>query len=271
VRCPKLEIPNLYSDVASSCARCVGADPRFALIIVLLAVFILGCGGAEPKIDASSNRLVIDVAENDPVKSSSAGGCKYCVASYQGASELVSPWLESKERHPLQTDQTFVDQQGRTATFQERVDRPTAVLFFFTRCENPLKCSRSVAILGQLQRELQHRQLDAKTQLLLITLEPHVDTPKLLVDFAEQRGISFSHSGVDVLVPERRTYRKFLDEIAVPVGYDGESVNGHDVGLLLFDRAARLVRQYRHSIADSNAIANDLERLVAEFEKDVFR
>lgn len=112
------------------------------------------------------------------------------------------------------------------------VGRPTAVAFFYTRCENPNKCSSTVTKLGHLQEELARRGAD-EVGLLLLTYDPAYDTPDRLSRYAEGRGLRLggtARAGRAVQGHDR------LDAtLALQAGSAGGLVNRHAVELLLVD------------------------------------
>jgi protein SCO1/2 len=56
------------------------------------------------------------------------------------------------------------DQDGARVKFGEFfTGKPSVVAFFYTRCDNPNKCSLTITKLGRLQRRLAELGLDAWT------------------------------------------------------------------------------------------------------------
>ena len=71
----------------------------------------------------------------------------------------------------------FQDQDGKTAVFGERVKGVVTVLaFFYTRCENPRKCSLTISKLAKVQEAL--KQFDACcVNILAVSYDPKFDLP----------------------------------------------------------------------------------------------
>ena len=69
---------------------------------------------------------------------------------------FASPWLQPGERNKsLPQSIRIGDQLNRNISFKKLRGKPLAIAFFYTRCTNPNKCSRTVTELGKLQQVLQ--------------------------------------------------------------------------------------------------------------------
>jgi protein SCO1 len=83
------------------------------------------------------------------------------------------------------------DQSGETSTFDELfVGRPSIVVFFYTRCDNPGKCPATIARLGRLQERLRTAALDGEIRTAAITYDPAYDVPHRLRQYASTWGVS---------------------------------------------------------------------------------
>lgn len=183
-----------------------------------------------------------------------------------GGSLCISRWLAPEERGPgTVRDLQAIDQSGAPISWHAFRDRPTALAFFYARCENPQKCSRTVGQVARLQQLLADTPQADAVRLGLVTFEPDRDLPEQLKTFAEARGIHFDQS------PETRVFvfpttelAHLLTDLHVEVAYNGSWVTAHGIALYLFDRQGRYVRHY-HSIPwQPSDVAADLMRLTAE-------
>jgi protein SCO1/2 len=66
---------------------------------------------------------------------------------------------------------------------------PSIVVFFYTRCDNPLKCSLTITKLGRIQQLLAERGLAAQVQTAAITYDPAFDLPHRLRTYGARRGV----------------------------------------------------------------------------------
>ncbi|HME77927.1 MAG TPA: SCO family protein [Mycobacterium sp.] len=107
----------------------------------------------------------------------------------------------------------------------------TVIAFFYTRCQNPNKCSTTITKLAQLQQEL--TTTSPTTQIAAITYDPAYDSPERLLRYGADRGLVFSNAV--------RMFRTFAGHpelqsfFALHVGYNGSMVNRHGVELFLVD------------------------------------
>lgn len=85
----------------------------------------------------------------------------------------------------------FEGDQGGRLTFDEVFSgHPTIVVFFYTRCDNPLKCTLSVTKLGRVQQLLEARGLSGRIHTAAITYDPDFDLAARMRSYGERRGLA---------------------------------------------------------------------------------
>jgi len=138
---------------------------------------------------------------------------------------------------PLQA--MFEDQDRERVGFAEFFrGKPTVAAFFYTRCNNPQKCSLTVTKLGRLQKLLHARGLASGIRTAAITYDPGFDIPHRLRSYALDRDVTF---GVD-----HRFLRatQLWDEVRayfdLGVNFVGSIVNRHRVELYVLDTQGRI-------------------------------
>ena len=83
----------------------------------------------------------------------------------------------------------FQDHAGTELTFADAFHgRPSIVVFFYTRCDNPTKCPLTMYRFGSLQRMLQQSDLAESIGLAAITYDPEYDRAERLRQYAESWG-----------------------------------------------------------------------------------
>ena len=83
----------------------------------------------------------------------------------------------------------FQDHAGTELTFADAFHgRPSIVVFFYTRCDNPTKCPLTMYRFGSLQRMLQQSDLAESIGLAAITYDPEYDRAERLRLYAESWG-----------------------------------------------------------------------------------
>lgn len=124
------------------------------------------------------------------------------------------------------------DQSGARLPLRQYLSRSeTVVAFFYTRCQNPNKCSTTITKLAQLRREL--TKTSPMTQIAALTYDPGYDLPERLLRYGADRGLKFSDTvrmfRTVVGQPELQSF------FALHVGYNGSIVNRHGIELFLVD------------------------------------
>lgn len=133
------------------------------------------------------------------------------------------------------------DQSGALLTFGDFfLGRPSIVVFFYTRCDNPTKCPLTIAKLGRLQQRLYAAGLGDAIRTAAITYDPAYDLPPRLVQYARSWGARVDESHrllrtVGDLAPLRAFF-----ELGVNYGESG-LVNRHQIEAFVLDRAGRIV------------------------------
>ena len=177
---------------------------------------------------------------------------------------LFTPWVAAGERSRLRNlDIAFKDQDGRSGTLGDLVDKPVLITFFYTRCQNSRKCSMAVSRLGTLQRHLAQAGIDGRVRLLAITYEPQFDTPERIHRFATDRGLRLGENALALQLDGDR-HQRLIDELQVPVNYNAGWVNAHGVELALLDAQGKLVRKYHTLLWDNDQVTKDLRQVLTE-------
>ncbi|MEM7079826.1 MAG: SCO family protein [Pseudomonadota bacterium] len=131
----------------------------------------------------------------------------------------------------------FEDQHSREHGYHSLFkNKVSAVAFFYTRCQNPSKCSLTVTKLAALQRLVGHDNL----QVVAITYDPEYDTPDRLRTYCEHRGMRFDDS-TKALRSLGSSLDVIRDYFRLGASYSGSLVNAHQIELYLIDAQARVV------------------------------
>lgn len=138
----------------------------------------------------------------------------------------------------------FEDQDGNEVAFGELFrGQVSIVVFFYTRCDNPLKCSLTIAKLARVQQRLEERGLLAQIQTAAITYDPAFDVAERLRTYGKERGLRFDErhrmlrtaDGLDAL---RRHFQ-------LGVNFIESLVNRHRVEAYVLDREGRVAASFQ--------------------------
>jgi protein SCO1/2 len=131
------------------------------------------------------------------------------------------------------------DHSGAELSFAEAFHgRPSIVVFFYTRCDNPMKCSLTIAKLARVQALLEARGLAGRIRTAAFTYDPAFDLPDRLRIYGQDRGVR-TEAG-------HRLFRAAEDNDALRehfglgVGFVGSLVNRHRIELYILDAEGRV-------------------------------
>jgi cytochrome oxidase Cu insertion factor (SCO1/SenC/PrrC family) len=131
------------------------------------------------------------------------------------------------------------DQDGTKTTFKAFFrGQPSIVVFFYTRCDNPMKCSLTIAKLARVQALLEARGLAGRIRTAAFTYDPAFDLPDRLRIYGQDRGVRMDAG--------HRLFRATEDNDALQehfglgVGFVGSLVNRHRIELYILDAGGRV-------------------------------
>lgn len=162
-----------------------------------------------------------------------------CCTLPEGLRHVWSWRRDAEADHPIART-VFEDQDGAALTFGDFFHgRPTIVVFFYTRCDNPLKCSLTVTKLGRVQALLRERGSSGTIGTAAITYDPGFDSADRLRSFGQRRGLAFDSAhrmlrAVDGMDTLRRHFR-------LGVNFIGSLVNRHRIEAYVLDAQGRIV------------------------------
>lgn len=246
------------------------------LLFCVSAMLSLVIAVTVSRSDTDESGILPGTSVDEPPKTSPAQdqSCQHCGNSERASSSdrvssvipgmsLFTPWVPADVRTPLENlDVIYTDQDGRKGTIRNLVTKPALITFFYSRCQNGHKCSAAVTRAAALQRRLEQVGILEQVRLLLITYEPQFDTPERIKRFGLDRGLRFDNALGVRLDPDGQ--KQLLDELEVPVNYNGDWVNTHGVALFLIDVRGKLARKYHTIIWDNDQVVRDIKQLLAE-------
>jgi cytochrome oxidase Cu insertion factor (SCO1/SenC/PrrC family) len=142
-------------------------------------------------------------------------------------------------------DLELEDQDGAWVTFAQAFSgRPTALAFFYTRCNNPEKCSLTVTRLARLARGLATEQIDAN--VAGVTYDPGFDRPARLKSYGAERGMSFSPRCS--LLRTVGAFDPLADALELGVGFGPVTVNRHRLDLVVLDPSLTVVERFERRL-----------------------
>jgi protein SCO1/2 len=152
----------------------------------------------------------------------------------------------SGEAHPdlaVPVGVKLEDQDGCPLSFGDFFSgRPSIVVFFYTRCDNPNKCSLTITKLAALQRALQERGVHGRIRTAAITYDPAYDLPPRLRAYGENRGVIFGDS--DRFLRTTAGLGALQEYFDLGVNFGQASVNRHRIELFILDHKATIAGRF---------------------------
>ena len=135
------------------------------------------------------------------------------------------------------------DQDGNTLKYGEFFSQtPSIVVFFYSRCNNPNKCSLTITKLARLQQAIRAEELEGQLKTAAITYDPEYDLPPRLKAYGENRGVVFSDN--DRLLRTRTGFKELQDYFDLGVNFNSSIVNRHRIELFILDDQGRIATTF---------------------------
>ena len=139
---------------------------RYFLVVNVLAVCVVVDAAEKPVTDSQQDAAAAPHCEN-----CKAAALKTTLLNFEPFTE----WLPATQRNKLDCLEVgFTDQSGRKGQLADFGGRPMVISFFYSRCENRLKCPATVSKFAELQQSLQSAGLSERVTQLMISFEPPV-------------------------------------------------------------------------------------------------
>jgi cytochrome oxidase Cu insertion factor (SCO1/SenC/PrrC family) len=177
------------------------------------------------------------------------------VISREGSltSRTAAEALPTRQAVASLRDVELEDQDGNRCTFGRRFGgRVSLLAFFYTRCMNPDKCSRTVSKLGAV-----HELVSGSGAVVAgITYDPAYDLPERLRRYGSDRGVRFGPNCY--LLRTTGSFAPVRDALQLRVGYGTATVNRHRVELLLINAAGNAVDFKVRRLWDERDVADQV-------------
>lgn len=145
-------------------------------------------------------------------------------------------------------DFALYDQDARVVAATRFRGQRVLLNFIYTRCPIATMCPAAVATMMAMQREAAAAGV-TDLQLVSITLEPEYDTPGVLRDFADARGIDTGN--YSFLTGPETAIRDLLIQFGVVAAVEGALIQ-HSMATLLIDANGRIIHRVDGSRWDVN-------------------
>lgn len=153
-------------------------------------------------------------------------------------------------------DFALYDQSGAVVSPTRFRGKHIVLNFIFTRCPVATMCPAATERMVALQQAARARGID-DLELISITLDPVYDTPGVLREYAQVRGIDTSN--FSFLTGPERAIKDLLRQFGVIAEFEG-SLLQHTLATLLIDPSGRIVYRADGSMWDVEEFVERMER-----------
>jgi protein SCO1/2 len=156
----------------------------------------------------------------------------------------------------------FEDQMGVSSTCQQIFQgHPTIVAFFYSRCDNPLKCSLTIWKLARTQGVLAARGLASSIATVGITYDSAYDTPDRLLRYGHNRGLKMDgHNKLIRTTSGFAVLRRYFD---LGVSFFESLVSRHPIEVFVLDRDGRIAFSYTRLNWSEEIVVSDAASLLS--------
>ena len=148
------------------------------------------------------------------------------------------------------------NQDGNTLAFSDFFCSTAAVVaFFYTRCDNPNKCSLTISKLSRLQLLLEEAGLRQSIKIAAITYDPGYDNPRRIKSYLENRQfrIDNNNNGFRVMNDSKNI---FGDYFSLGVNFIGSIVNHHRIELFVLNEEGKIIKEFSKLQWDPSSVAD---------------
>jgi len=226
--------------------------PRARAVLPELETLRAQRGGLSRKRLIDVDRALKAIRGADQVDEFSADTC--CTLP-SGLRNTFS-WALSSRRgcEPIEST-VFQDHNGELITFKEFfTGHPSIVVFFYTRCDNPLKCSLTVTKLARIQKLLEARGLTDQIHTAAITYDPAFDLPERIRGYGQHRGVCMdAHHRMLRATAGIETLRRHFK---LGVNFIESLVNRHRVEVYILDSDGRIAASFERIHWDEQQVVD---------------
>src|SRR6185312_10300794 len=173
-------------------------------------------------------------------------------------------WALGSRRDSQSIETTvFEDHDGATVTFKEFFQgQPSIVVFFYTRCDNPLKCSLTITKLARIQKLLDERGLGDRIRTAAITYDPAFDLPHRIRGYGQNRAVRMDASHRMFRATEG--LEALREHFKLGVNFIESLVNRHRLEVFILDDEGRIAASFERLHWDEQEVVDRAIEVLVE-------
>ena len=221
-----------------------------------------GQGGLSRKLRLDLDRALLATVADQP---NDAGPHACCGGMPDGTGNVSVVAAEHRVTSGPVDALMLEDHAGVRISFGEFFKgQPSIVVFFYTRCDNPLKCSLTIAKLARVQKLLESQGLAERIRTAAITYDPGFDLPARLRVYGQDRGVRMD-AGHRMLrtVDDGEALRRYFE---LGVNFVESLVNRHRIEIYILDAEGRIAVSFERLHWDEEQVVTRAVETLKEKE-----
>ncbi len=157
----------------------------------------------------------------------------------------------------------FEDQSGQQIKFGDYFHGyPSIVTFFYTRCDNPQRCSLTIAKFAGVQKRLEQQSRIDQVRTAAITYDPEYDLPSRMELYGRNRGVRMDSR--HRMLRAIKGFGAVREYFALGVNYVESLINRHRIELYILDKKGRIAASFTQVQWDEQQVEDAAVALLAE-------
>ena len=221
---------------------------------------IVHSGGLSKKAMLEANRALEIIRGSDQPEPLDSDSC--CTLPVGLLSKIS--WSNNSRHGTEQIDETvFEDQDSGRITFKEFFHgRPSIVVFFYTRCGNPLKCSLTITKLARIQKLLEEQGLVDQINTAAITYDPAFDLPVRIRSYGQNRSVRLDAGHRMLRTTEG--INALREHFKLGVNFIESLVNRHRIEAYVLDAKGRIAGSFERLHWDEQELIDRAVTVLSE-------
>ena len=197
------------------------------------------------------------------IRAGDEGVADPCCTLPGGLGEMFSSAFASRRDSTPVEEIVFEDQDGASIRFREFFrGHPSIVVFFYTRCDNPLKCSLTITKLARIQKLLEERGLGGQIRTAAITYDPGFDLPLRIRSYGQSRGVLMDHG--NRMLRTTNGFTALRDHFNLGVNFVESLVNRHKLETYVLDADGKIAASFERIRWDEQQVVDRAVELLNE-------
>ena len=221
---------------------------------------VVQSGGLSTKALSEANRALEIIRGSDQAEPLDSDSC--CTLPAALLSKIS--WSSNSRHGTEQIDETvFEDQDSARIIFKDFFHgHPSIVVFFYTRCGNPLKCSLTITKLARIQKLLEEQGLVEQIKTAAITYDPAFDLPVRIRSYGQNRGVRLDAGHRMLRTTEG--INALRDHFKLGVNFIESLVNRHRIEAYVLDAKGRIAASFERLHWDEQELIDRAVEVLSE-------